>query len=159
MLPGLPSERQVNSEFIRSKDRNSGLEKKQKKLIHSLSTVRRICGNSRCQCRRDPAKKHRAMFLTWKENQKTQPLYIPVANYKEAQVGNENYKKLKKQIKRANVTDRTASPVKNVMRPSSGGQSGRENVNRSCRPNRRIERAANRARPAVRDHFIHFDAE
>ena len=40
------------------------------------------------------------MFLTWKENQKTQALYIPVANYKEAQLWNENYKKLKKQIKK-----------------------------------------------------------
>src|SRR4030042_5832838 len=88
---------------------NRAIRKKQKKLIRSLSqigpvvegslsTVRRICGNARCRCRRDPAKKHPAMFLTWKENQKTQALYIPVANYKEAQLWNKNYKKLKKQI-------------------------------------------------------------
>jgi len=90
---------------------NMAVRKKQNKLIRSLSqigplvegslsTVRRICGNPRCQCRSDPAKKHPAMFLTWKENQKTQALYIPVANYKEAQLWNENYKKLKKQIKK-----------------------------------------------------------
>jgi hypothetical protein len=90
---------------------NTATKKKQINLIRSLSqigpvvegslsTVRRICGNSRCQCRRDPAKKHPAMFLTWKENQKTQALYIPVANHKEAQLWNDNYKKLKKQIKK-----------------------------------------------------------
>lgn len=90
---------------------NRAIRKKQKKLIWSLSQigpviegslsrVRRICGNPRCRCRSDPAKKHPAMFLTWKENQKTQALYIPVANYKEAQIWNENYKELKKQIKK-----------------------------------------------------------
>jgi len=40
------------------------------------------------------------MFLTWKENQKTQALYIPVANQEEAELWNKNYKKLKKQIKK-----------------------------------------------------------
>lgn len=90
---------------------NTTIQKEQKRLIRSLSqigpfvegslsTVRRICGNPRCQCRKDPAKKHPAMYLTWKENQKTQSLYIPVANHKEAELWSQNYKKLKKQIKK-----------------------------------------------------------
>jgi len=47
---------------------NTEIQKKQKKLIRSLShigpviegslsTVQRICGNPRCQCRTNPAKK------------------------------------------------------------------------------------------------------
>ena len=90
---------------------NTAIRKKQKKLIRSLSqigpvvegslaTVRRICGNARCRCRTDPAKKHPAMYLTWKENQKTQALYIPVAHQEDARLWSKNYKKLKKQIKR-----------------------------------------------------------
>jgi hypothetical protein len=39
------------------------------------------------------------MYLTWKKNQKTQALYIPVANQNEAELWNQNYKKLKKQIR------------------------------------------------------------
>jgi len=89
---------------------NTTTQKKQKQLIRSLSqigpvvegslsTVRRICGNPRCKCRTDPAKKHPAMYLTWKENQKTKSLYIPVANQKEAELWSQNYKKLKKQTK------------------------------------------------------------
>jgi len=39
------------------------------------------------------------MYLTWKKNQKTQALYIPVANQKEAELWSQNYKKLKKQIR------------------------------------------------------------
>ncbi len=89
---------------------NTEIKKEQKRLIRSLSqigpviegslsTVRRICGNPRCQCRTDPAKKHPAMYLTWKENQKTQALYVPVANQKEAELWSQNYKKLKKQIR------------------------------------------------------------
>ena len=90
---------------------NTAIQKEQKRLIRSLSqigpvvegslsTVRRICGNPRCQCRKDPTKKHPAMYLTWKENQKTQALYIPVANQKEAELWSQNYKKLKKQIRK-----------------------------------------------------------
>ena len=84
---------------------NTTIRKKQKQLIRSLSqigpvvegslsTIRRICGNPHCQCRTDPAKKHPAMFLTWKENQKTHALYIPVANHTEAELWNKNYKKV-----------------------------------------------------------------
>jgi len=40
------------------------------------------------------------MFLTWKENQKTQTLYIPVAHLKEAELWSKNYKRLKKQIRK-----------------------------------------------------------
>ena len=90
---------------------NPKIKKEQERLIRSLSqigpfvegslsTVRRICGNPRCRCRKDPAKKHPALYLTWKEKQKTQALYIPVANHKEAELWSQNYKQLKKQIKK-----------------------------------------------------------
>jgi len=90
---------------------NTLIRKRQKKLIRSLSqagpvvegtlaTVRRFCGNSRCRCRTDPGKKHPALYLTWKEKQKTQALYIPVAHQEEARLWSKNYKKLKKQIKK-----------------------------------------------------------
>jgi hypothetical protein len=90
---------------------NSTVQRKQKKLIRSLSqvgpivegtlsTVRRICGNPGCRCRTNPAQKHPAMFLTWKENLKTQTLYIPVAHAEEAELWSKNYKQLKKQIRK-----------------------------------------------------------
>jgi hypothetical protein len=90
---------------------NSAVQKKQKQLIRSLSqvgpvvegtlsTVRRICGNPGCRCRTNPAQKHPAMFLTWKENQKTQTLYVPVRHVKEAELWSKNYKRLKKQIRK-----------------------------------------------------------
>lgn len=89
----------------------TAVQKKQKMLIRSLSqvgpivegtlsTVRRICGTPGCRCRTNPAKKHPAMFLTWKENQKTQTLYIPVAHLKEAELWSKNYKRLKKRIRK-----------------------------------------------------------
>ncbi len=62
----------------------------------SLVVVKRICGNKNCQCRKNPDKKHPAMFLTWKENKKTKAIYILVSRQEEAIRLNENYKKLKK---------------------------------------------------------------
>lgn len=87
------------------------LQKKQQKLMislsqvgpfieGSLSTVARICGKPNCRCRKDPTKKHLAMYLTWKEDNKTKALYIPVAHLEEAKLWNANYKKLKKQIRK-----------------------------------------------------------
>ena len=90
---------------------NKNLLKKQKILFKtlgtnspfiegSISTVKRICGNKNCRCRKDPEKKHPAMFLTWKENLKTKALYIPVEQQINAKMWNENYKKLKILIKK-----------------------------------------------------------
>ena len=87
------------------------LQEKQKKLFESLSqvgpfiegtvsTVARPCGNPNCQCRKDPAKKHPSTYLTWKENNKTKSLYIPVAYLDDAKLWSANYKELKKRIKK-----------------------------------------------------------
>ena len=64
----------------------------------TLAITERMCGGKGCVCRR--GKKHRAMYLTWKEERKTRSMYIPVAKQKEALVMSENYKKLKKLIRR-----------------------------------------------------------
>lgn len=66
----------------------------------SLTTVDRICGNPNCQCRKDPKKKHPAMFLTWKKEKKTQSLYIPVSFHEDIMAWCKNYKTLKKKLKK-----------------------------------------------------------
>jgi hypothetical protein len=63
----------------------------------SLAVTPRMCGIAGCVCHR--GKKHSAMYLTWKEDQKTKSLYIPVERQKEALAMNRNYKKVKKIIK------------------------------------------------------------
>ena len=86
------------------------LQHQQKKLLESLSavgpfiegtvsTVPRICGSPTCHCRIDPTKKHPQTYLTWKENNKTKSLYIPVAHLDDAALWSANYKELKKRIK------------------------------------------------------------
>lgn len=64
----------------------------------SLSVTERMCGQKSCVCRR--GKKHRAMYLTWKEDGKTRSMYIPVAKQKEALAMSQNYKKLKTLIRK-----------------------------------------------------------
>jgi hypothetical protein len=65
----------------------------------SLGKVNRICGNPNCQCRTDSNKKHPALYFTWKENRKTQALYVPVVMWEEAKTWNTNFKTLKQIIK------------------------------------------------------------
>jgi hypothetical protein len=95
----------------KSTKRKENLLGKQKKLIQSLGTispfiigsitvVKRICGNKKCQCRKNPEKKHPAMYLTWKENNKTKALYIPVIMEQEVKSWSENYKTVKKVIQK-----------------------------------------------------------
>jgi hypothetical protein len=64
----------------------------------TLAVTRRMCGGTGCACRR--GKKHAAMYLTWKDDQETRSLYIPVGRQKEAQAMSRNYKKLKKLIRK-----------------------------------------------------------
>lgn len=85
------------------------MEKKRKKMLRelakvgpfiegSLTTVLRICGKKGCACER--GKKHPAMFFTWKEDQVTQTLYVPVARQNLARECCKNYKKLKKMLRK-----------------------------------------------------------
>lgn len=67
-------------------------------IIGSISRLYRICGTKNCQCI-TKGKKHKAFYLTWKENQNTKSLYIPVSMYEETVQWVQNYKKLKKIIK------------------------------------------------------------
>lgn len=67
----------------------------------SLAVTERMCGQANCPCQR--GKKHKAMYLTWKEDGKTRSMYIPVGRQKEAQVMSQNYKKLKKLIRKLSV--------------------------------------------------------
>jgi len=62
----------------------------------SLTKVKRICGGKGCGCGSNPKKKHPAMFITWKDKNKTQALYVPVTLWKEAKTWNKNYKLHKK---------------------------------------------------------------
>ena len=64
----------------------------------TLAVTERMCGQKTCVCRR--GKKHRAMYLTWKQDKKTRSMYIPVAKQKEAWVMSQNYKKLKTLIRK-----------------------------------------------------------
>jgi len=64
----------------------------------TLAITERMCGGEGCVCRR--GKKHKAMYLTWKEDQKTRSMYVPVGRQKEAQLMSQNYKQLKKLIRK-----------------------------------------------------------
>ena len=64
----------------------------------SLAVTERMCGQKICVCRR--GKKHRAMYLTWKEDGKTRSMYIPVAKQKKALAMSQNYKRLKTFIRK-----------------------------------------------------------
>ena len=67
-------------------------------LEGTLAVTQRMCGAKECVCRR--GKKHKAMYLTWKEEGKSRSMYVPVAKQKEALLMSQNYKKLKKLIRR-----------------------------------------------------------
>lgn len=75
-----------------------GLAKAGPFIEGSLTTVLRICGKKGCACER--GKKHPAMFFTWKKDQVTQTLYVPVARQKLARECSRNYKKLKKMLRK-----------------------------------------------------------
>lgn len=59
----------------------------------SLSRSERCCGSTGCVCHR--GKKHQVMYFTWKEDQVTKSVYVPVAKWDHAEECNKNYKKLK----------------------------------------------------------------
>ena len=84
------------------KNRKIALMKKVSKvgpiMEGSLAVTERMCGQTTCVCRR--GKKHRAMYLTWKEDGKTRSMYIPVAKQKEALEMSRNYKRLKVLIRK-----------------------------------------------------------
>jgi hypothetical protein len=64
----------------------------------TLSVTQRMCGSTGCVCHR--GKKHSAMYLTWKEDQESRSLYIPVRRHKDALAMSRNYKKLKQLIRK-----------------------------------------------------------
>ena len=84
------------------------LENRKKKLLTklgtdlpfiegSLSISQRECATEGCVCHR--GKKHQSMALTWKENQKTKSMYVPMEKQKQALAWSKNYKKIKSLIK------------------------------------------------------------
>lgn len=88
------------------------LEKQRKNILNiikktgpilegQLGVVNRICGNKGCVCRKDKDKRHPAMYLTWRENYKTQAIYIPVEKQEEAKLWNSNFKEVKNHLKEA----------------------------------------------------------
>jgi len=45
-----------------------------------LSETTRRCGNARCACHRDPARRHGPhLYITWAEGGRSRSLYIPAA--------------------------------------------------------------------------------
>lgn len=63
----------------------------------TLAVTQRMCGAKKCTCLR--GKKHKAMYLTWKEKQETRSMYVPVRRQEEALEMSRNYKKVKKLIR------------------------------------------------------------
>jgi hypothetical protein len=68
----------------------------------TLTVTPRMCRSTGCACQR--GKKHLAMYLTWKEDQKTRSLYIPVNRQKEAKAMSQTYKKLKPLLRKLSGT-------------------------------------------------------
>ena len=64
----------------------------------SLSISQRECSTEGCICHR--GKKHQSMALTWKENQKTRSMYVPMEKQKKALIWSKNYKKVKSLIRK-----------------------------------------------------------
>ena len=68
-------------------------------ITGSLAKLNRICGSEKCRCKKG-GRKHDALYLTWKETQKTGSLYVPVSMHEETIQWVQNYRKLKTLIKR-----------------------------------------------------------
>jgi len=65
----------------------------------TVAIVERKCGKKSCACHRG-GPKHPAMFVTWKEERKTQALYVPREMEPEVQRWAENHKTLRALIRR-----------------------------------------------------------
>ena len=102
--------------IILTDNKKRHLIKKQRLLIRQLSHVGpfitgsvsrlyRICGTKNCRCSTG-GKKHEALYLTWKEDQNTKSLYIPVSMHAETTQWVRNYKKLKKMIKKISAVQK-----------------------------------------------------
>lgn len=81
------------------------LEERRKRLVKrltkcdpwvggSISEIKRICSSKGCRCK-SGGPKHPAMYLVWKENQKTRGLYVPRLLENEVRKWSENYRKAK----------------------------------------------------------------
>ena len=90
---------------VAMKTRRAKLEVERKRLVKKLvrldpwiqGTVvemKRICGSEGCRCRAG-GPKHPAVFLTWKENQKTCCLYVPRRLEREVKLWARNYRRVK----------------------------------------------------------------
>lgn len=60
----------------------------------SLVSTKRICGKPNCSCHHGGSK-HPALFVTWKEQEKTLSLYVPRKLESEVKAWAGNYKRLK----------------------------------------------------------------
>lgn len=92
------------------------LEARRKKLIRSLfkcdpwvsgsiAVIERICGSKGCACRHN-GPKHPAMYLMWKDDQKTRALYIPRLLEAEVRKWSQNYRKVKDIMKKITEVQR-----------------------------------------------------
>lgn len=79
---------------VRRKKLISQLSRHSPWIMGSIGVVQRICGTKGCACRRGGAK-HPAMYITWKEKEKTVSLYVPRKLESQAREWSQNYKTLK----------------------------------------------------------------
>ncbi len=95
-------------QVVPPKEQKMKLIRKQKRLLKqlsdvgpflagTLSTIYRICGASSCRCKKG-GEKHKALYFTWKEKNKTKSLYVPVNMHEDAIAWDKNYKKMKSLI-------------------------------------------------------------
>jgi hypothetical protein len=65
----------------------------------TVVVVQRKCGKKSCACHRD-GPKHPAMFVTWKDQGKTQALYVPRGMEEEVQRWADNHRALRDVLRR-----------------------------------------------------------
>jgi hypothetical protein len=62
----------------------------------SMTRILRKCGKKQCRCADDPAARHEAYILTWKETGRTHAQYVPVDMIKDVQNWIEERKRIKR---------------------------------------------------------------
>ena len=86
----------------------------------SLNITKKRCGNPRCRCAQD-GPLHEAAFLTWKEENRTRTLYVPVELRQEVERWVQEGKLLKRLVAEVSQAQREFLTSKKKIRKSNKG--------------------------------------
>lgn len=91
---------------VRAKRALDRLRRTKPFLLGSLSITTKRCGNPRCRCAVE-GPLHETALLTWKENNRTHTMYVPIALRQEVAACLEEAKQLKRLVREVSEEHRT----------------------------------------------------